>query len=292
MTIFTIFVGLLVSHYIGNLDSIRHYGWIEQLHTGLARLSRNFPALLQALTPILAALGLLYLLDRSLASVFGSLFEWILAVFVFLYCLGPRDIRKDTDQIIHADSDHTIGEYLSPLFTEPLADNQLARNEQAIGSVFQAGLQRWFSVIFWFTLLGIYGALAYRACSQLVTTSAATGKDSSASQWLARLQKIAEWPVAQLMTLAIALAADFDTVYNVWKRYLNEKGDGLKTGDYGFMLQAAVVAIQGASPAGVGVSKSLSGSSGTVQIAMDLLHRVLLVWLVILMIILVASWLL
>ena len=56
---------------------------------------------------------------------------------------------------------------------------------------------------------------------------------------MTRLCKIMEWPVAQLMTLSLAIATDFDSVYRAWKQYHNERGHGLFEGNNEFMLTSA-----------------------------------------------------
>ena len=47
---------------------------------------------------------------------------------------------------------------------------------------------------------------------------------------LKRLCSIMEWPVAQLMTLSLAIATDFDSVYRAWKKYHDERGRDLFEG--------------------------------------------------------------
>ena len=51
--------------------------------------------------------------------------------------------------------------------------------------------------------------------------------------------QIMDWPAAQLMTLSLAMATDFDSVFKAWKTYHDEQGHGLFEGDNGFLLAAA-----------------------------------------------------
>ena len=97
--------------------------------------------------------------------------------------------------------------------------------------------------------------------------------------------------MAQLMTLAMAVAADFDTVSSTWRKHHKTQGHGILSGDHGFMLTSAVVAVLGGHADNDGFADQLTGRMGPVKLAMDLLWRVLAVWLTLLAVMLLAGWL-
>jgi len=137
--------------------------------------------------------------------------------------------------------------------------------------------------------LGFIGAAAYRLCAWLARTKQPI--DDQQRDWLQRLQHLLEWPVAQLITLALAIAADFDSVLSAWRKHHKAQGHGILSGDHGFMLTAAVVAVMDGYATRDGFADQLTGRMGPVQLAMDLLWRVLAVWLALLAIMLLAGWL-
>ena len=289
MNIFIILLGLSINYFSKDISSLRSFTWLNKIQQGFHPATKHLSPIAQRLIPLTLSILLLYIISTSIHTIVGPLFQWVLSVIVLLYCLGPEDL-SDIRHISQANNDDEVISDIKKLIQAPLATDQLSRNEQAIGGVFRIALQRWFAVIFWFNLFGIYGAFAYRVCSVLSQQQNHTAPTSSPSELL-QLQRLFEWPVAQLMTLAIALAANFDIVYKIWHQYHQKHGFKPSSGDYSYMLQAANISIQGSKPAGVGISNTLSGTSGTVQIALSLLYRILTVWLTLLVIILLASWL-
>ena len=87
-----------------------------------------------------------------------------------------------------------------------------------------------------------------------------------------------DWPVAQLMTLALAIATDFDSVYRAWKKYHNEQGNGLFEGDNGFLLTSAREIVMNGRAARDGFADQLGGPLACLKLAMDLIWRILGVW--------------
>jgi AmpE protein len=81
------------------------------------------------------------------------------------------------------------------------------------------------------------------------------------------------------MTLALAIATDFDSVYKAWKRYHDEQGHGLFEGDNGFLLASARSVVLTGHAARDGYADQLEGPMVSLQQAMDLVWRMLGVWL-------------
>ncbi len=292
MTIIAILIALAINHFVKGVSIIRRSEWLPPLLHLLApvltRLHGQYAlagALLLLLIPMLVLALLAYIMGETL----GSFFYFLFTILVLVYCLGPRDLDHDVRQIAAAGNENELQDAVRPVLREPLAATPEARSEQLIRAVFREGLTRWFAVIFWFALLGIYGAGLYRLCSWLARTKQPL--DTGQRAWLERISWVLEWPVAQLMTLALAVAADFDTVIATWRKHHKEQGHGILSGDHGFMLTAAVVAVQGGYVANDGFADQLTGRMGPVKLAMDLLWRVLAVWLTLLAVMLLAGWL-
>lgn len=292
MTIIAILIALAINHFVKGISVIRRSEWLTPMLRLLAPVLSKLEgqsavagALLLLLVPMLVLTLLAYIVYESL----GMFFYFLFAVIVLIYCIGPRDLDGDVKNVVNAGNENELQDAARPLLHEPLAENPDERGEQFIRAVFREGLIRWFAVIFWFALLGIYGAAGYRLCVWLARTRQPVDDDQR--EWLKRFSYVLEWPVAQLMTLALAVAADFDTVLATWRKHHKERGHGILSGDHGFMLTAAVVAVQGGHAANDGFADQLSGRMGPVKLAMDLLWRVLAVWLTLLAVMLLAGWL-
>jgi AmpE protein len=100
---------------------------------------------------------------------------------------------------------------------------------------------------------------------------------------------VLDWPVAQLMTLSLAISTDFDSVYQAWKRYHDEQGHGLFEGNNGFLLAAAREVVTSGRAARDGYADQLDGSLGCLKQAMDLVWRNLGVWLTVLALLLLIN---
>ena len=74
-----------------------------------------------------------------------------------------------------------------------------------------------------------------------------------------------EWPVAQLMTLSLAIATDFDSVYRAWKKYHDERGHGLFEANNEFMLTSARTIVKTGHAENDGYADQLQGPMATVS---------------------------
>ena len=163
-----------------------------------------------------------------------------------------------------------------------------------VEAVFRNALRRWFGVLFWFCLLGPFGALLYRLSAQAATQDADAmppGTLDGARVWLALL----EWPVVQLMALALALVGNFDSVAGAWR----EPG---AFGLQGRLLASAARAsvrceiaeeVADFTDAGIPASTALVEAFGELpelRDAMRLAWRVLVLWLAVLALVVVAGW--
>ena len=163
----------------------------------------------------------------------------------------------------------------------------LASNYTIRPKVFQQGLRRWFGVIFWFAVLGIVGALLYRMVDWLDSEEPKVSPEQRGR--FVRLQQIMDWPAAQLMTLSLAIATDFDSVYQAWKRYHDEQGHGLFDGGNGFLLASARSVVLTGHATRDGYADQLQGPMLGLQQAMDLVWRMLGVWLTVLALLLLVG---
>jgi AmpE protein len=165
-----------------------------------------------------------------------------------------------------------------------------------VEAVFLAAQRRWFGVLFWFLLLGPVGAITYRLSAWAAEGDAADLPPETlvgAKTWLAFL----DWPVAQLMTLALALVGDFDTVIAAWK----DNGGATLDVQRGFLAAAARASVRTEladeamdyADHGVvapGTLVAVMGELPELRDAMSLVWRILLLWLVVMALFVVAGW--
>lgn len=290
MSILAIIIALLLNHAWKGLRHIRRHSWLPFLIRGLNHLLGEIRgrAMIMFLLILLLPLGLMVVLDAAVLTYLGVLPSLVFTVLVVVYTIGPRDLDVDVAQLTQAESEEKIDAAARRLVNEPLSRAPEQRMEQLLRGVFCEGLKRWFGVIFWFTVLGAMGALLFRLAQWLLQDETPLPEEQRI--WAAALVRILEWPVAQFMTLGLAIAADFDTVLTAWRHYHREQGHGLWEADNGFMLAAAVEAVKGGHANRDGFADQLDGPLSQVKLSMDLLWRLLGVWLVALALILLAGW--
>jgi AmpE protein len=220
-------------------------------------------------------------------STLGHIGEFLLAIVMLVYTFGPRDLDIDVRKVIRAENQEEQTEALETLLDGPVPEEKGACQTAAINAVFSKALKRWFGIIFWFAVLGIYGALLYRLAVWLKENE--IGLHEEQRDLIARLVQVMEWPVAQLMTLALAVATDFDSVYRAWKCYHDERGHGLFDGNNDFMLTSARTIVKTGHAQTDGYADELKGPMVTIKLAMDLVWRSLGVWATVLAILLLVD---
>jgi AmpE protein len=291
VVLIAVLVALTLGHLAPELGRLRRYGWIRHWLDWLAarpqlgRLWRGEGGLLLSLVPPL----LIVLLVQTLLG--GSLYglaAFLFAVVVLFYCWGPRDLDLDVEAIRQAPDQVARRAAAQALSPHPGRVDIPLQGSALIHAVFSAGIRRWFGVLFWFLLLGPLGAALYRLTQLLAEAQPADGPlplaQCNAAQ---RLLAILDWPVAHLMTLALALVADFDAVRGAWQQWHRDRGSWFAL-DNGFLLAAARASV--ASTREDHEEEEVEGVPPELGEAMRRVWRVLIVWLTVLAVLVLVGW--
>jgi AmpE protein len=283
MTIIAILLAFGLCHFVRELGRFRNRQWlttwIDFSNNAFAKLPL-WQDVLGFLVIIAVPLLVLLLINQLLVSALGSTGSFLLALVVLIYTFGPRDLDTDVAKIIEAEDDERREDVLEQMLRKPVPEDNDEARATAVGAVFREALRRWFGIIFWFAVLGIVGAFLYRIVDWLVNENHNLSKDQKGL--FTRLLQIMDWPAAQLMTLSLAIATDFDSVFTAWKRYHDEQGHGLFEGDNGFLLASACSIVLTGHAARDGYADQIEGPMVCLQQAMDLTWRILGVWLTVL----------
>jgi AmpE protein len=290
MTIIAILLAFALCHFIRELGRIRKNQWLTTwvgfANDAFGKLP-GWRDVLGFLVIIAVPLVVLLLVNRVLHTALGTTGSFLLALAVLIYSFGPRDLDTDVAEVLEAGDEGKRKQALEELLDGPIPETDNACRAAAVEGVFQQALRRWFGVIFWFAVLGIVGALLYRMVDWLDSEEPKVSSEQRGR--FVRLQQIMDWPAAQLMTLSLAIATDFDSVFKAWKRYHDEQGHGLFEGDNGFLLASARSVVLSGHAARDGYADQLEGPMISLQQAMDLVWRMLGVWLTVLALLLLVG---
>jgi AmpE protein len=308
-TLIAVVVALVLGHMAPSLaSSVRHYGWYRDW---LRWLDTRFPegsfwrgrwGLAIALVPVLLLVSLFQL---ALHDALFGLASLIFGIAVLFYAWGPRDLDLDVDAIANAPDPAARRAAAARLWPEgdmpPVLDGG-----RLVEAVFRNAQHRWFGVLFWFLLLGPAGALLYRLVAQAAEGEASTALPNENREGARFFFAILDWPVAQLMTLALALVGNFDTVLGAWRDAGGASFD-VRRPFLGAVARASVnceLADEAADYAddtlGLDAGEAglappppvptFTGEVPELRDAMSLVWRSLLVWLAVLALFVIAGW--
>ncbi|MCD9088344.1 regulatory signaling modulator protein AmpE [Stenotrophomonas sp. SY1] len=290
-TLVAVIAALVLGHLAPSLmTALRDWRWYErwlawlQAHAGQSASSRYGLAL--AIAPcVLLVASLQWLLDERLYGLPSLLF----GVAVLALCWGPRDLDRDVEAVIDADDAGS-------------RDVAIANMQSAGGSMRQDApslveatvvdaLRRWFAPLFWFLLLGPLGAVLYRLLALAVQGPAATQVAAASREGGSQVLALLEWPVAQLMTLTMALVGNFDTVFTTWR----QSGGNRWALELGFLGRAArasvgVDLVEEADEARLEGLEPVDERYPELRDAMSLVWRMLLLWMALLALLVIAGW--
>ncbi len=290
MTIIAILIAFALCHFIRELGRFRQNrwlpGWVDLANDSLGKLP-GWTGVTGFLVLIAAPLVALLLVNQFLINLLGNTGAFLLALAVLIYTFGPRDLDTDVATIVDEEDEELRAEKLELLLGRPAPEDKDECRAAAVESVFEEALRRWFGIIFWFAVLGVAGAFVYRVVDWLVCGDYDLSEEQKSL--FKRMQEVMDWPAAQLMTLSLAIATDFDSVYQAWRKYHDEQGHGLFEGDNGFLLAAATNVVMTGHAARDGYADQLDGPLIGLQQAMDLTWRMLGVWMTVLAILLLVG---
>lgn len=292
-----VILALVLGHAVPQLAAMRRYdafsAWLDWLGARLG--TQGFHA---SRFGLLLSLGLPLLLIGAIQAllaerVFG-LPAFLFALAVLFWCWGPRDLDLDVDAIVDAPDAERRRVAAAALF-EPGQD---VRTDAAslVAGVFQNALERWFGVLFWFVLLGPFGAALYRLAQLGAMRGNAARLPLEHGEAYARLKQILDWPVAQLMTLGLALAANFDAVITAWRTWHAERAQPWYALDTGFLDAAARVSVdcelaeERDEAYAIDAPPLPAPALPALKDAMSLVWRLLLLWLAVLALFVLAGF--
>jgi membrane protein required for beta-lactamase induction len=218
MTLISIICSLALEYFLGALDRIRDFawveswsGWLEQRCAGRGFWEGPEGVLLTIAGPVLALALLALLLEQN-----HFLFNFLLATVVLIHTLGP-ELNAVLDRYVAALQSHDeagLSGLEQSLQVSGVAGEE--EGERMMRSILVRSHDHLFGILFWFIVLGMCGALLYRLAAQLRLRC--TGRGGGYADAVRRLCAILMWPSARLQALGFALMGDLVSALERWRK--------------------------------------------------------------------------
>ena len=270
MALISVILGLLLDRTFRHLHDLRDMTWFEFYTQTIQRFSGKSNSLfippLQFILIIAPPALLILTIQLQLNNFLFNLLSFAFGIAVFIYCLGPACLSSDVEAYIRArttgDDDealHYAGS-ITGTSASPLPDQQTIDVTRAILYVAN---ERIFSTIFWFVILGPFGAILYRLISELSKQE----EKNDLSSFSSFIHSFMAWIPARMLAAGYALTGNFDSAYHSYKT--RATGLDLPKSNYDTLVSTGLGAMH---------NTEIEDEIASVYAAQDLVMRAVIVW--------------
>jgi AmpE protein len=232
MNFLALIVGLALERLLTKLFHLRAFHWLDPLFDGAfakIRVSQPNVAILAAAAVAAAIVLPVGLVELSIEGRLAHIPQFVFAVVVLLFCLGPRDLDETVDDYgaaVEAGDVETANAIAHELLERDPGGNEIADVEHAI---YAQANNRIFGVVFWFVLLGPTGAWLFRVLDLMqrraVDFSETHSPEDNEDQapWprvvaaAVLLHRVFAWVPGHLLAGGYMLGGSFDSAVAAWR---------------------------------------------------------------------------
>ncbi len=280
MALICILIGLILERTLDRVREFRKFHWFNRYSQWMIQhlpglIEQGSSSIIILLLPLMIVVAIV---QNMLDNIFFDLFSVIFGLLVFVYCLGPRDLSLDIDGFLDArenGDEEKAQQYASAIMGEESSrapDRQIADVMHAI--LYQSN-DRIFAVIFWFVVLGPFGAILYRLTSYTMLFSMNKTLAAAAK----KLQAILAWPSAHLVSMGYALTGNYEGATAGFRD--KSKPDDLSLSNYNTLTRAGLGALKDCTP---------GEETACIRSTRGLVLRTLVVWLAVISILTLIGW--
>ena len=295
MVFLIIITVLFAERYLLEQEDFRQHLWFKDYcrwfrHLPLGEWLSEGKASIVAL--LLLPLSILLILQSWSIDTFNGMPEWILAFFVLILSLGPRDLEHQVTAFVDA-RDHGSTERANRIATE-IMRREATETEPELSirvseSIVEQANDRLTGVLFWFCILGPFGAMLYRLTSLAFLYSRDDPDRKNIHQQAFQLLHILNWIPARLLAATYALVGNFDNVLLAWRHWSEDSRNQYESDAQGLLVLTGSAAL-GHTPEET-MPENATDLPPLVEDALSLVLRSLSIWVVLLGIIQIVAWL-
>jgi len=280
MALICILIGIIFERVSDTLEELRNFEWFDNYDRWLQNTlpgigSQQQSSILILLLPVMFAIAIFqFWIDDKLLG----LLDLIFGIATFAYCIGPKDLNRQINRYLEArESGNDTAAFTEAgniMQTEAPADPD-QQTVEVMRSILHEANDRIFSVIFWFVILGPFGALFYRLTTHTMRNTNSAIMANAARQ----LQAILAWAPAHLVAMGYALTGNYEGAKQEF--YSKNKQNELADCNYHTLITAGQGALKDCTP---------DDESSCIRSARALVLRTLVVWLASIALLTLMGW--
>lgn len=259
-----------------------HASWFEyylrRLSPWIVKVDERLAVVL-VIAPVLLLFLLSHLLFKS--YLFG-LFDLVSAVIVLFFCIDARDLRnklKEYFSSLEKSDVHAAAVAAEGFIADDAMGNMAELRRAVTKAILVKSFENIFAGLFWFMIFGVYGVVTYTLINLLRQHSLKVDPNYiELIKISAKIQSALEWVPSRLVGFSYALVGNFNKGFGYSIRYLWTGLTEVKQ----FAVDSGLAALD-VDGAEVNQHENYE--------ALEIVSRVLIIWLVMLTLVLIGSWL-
>jgi len=294
MAFLIIITALFAERYLLEQEDFRQHLWFKDYcrwfrHLPLGEwLSENSGGIIALM---LFPLGILLIVQSWSINTFGGIPEWFFSFFILLFTLGPKDLEHQVTDFLDA-RDHGSSERASRIASE-IMKRKATETEPELSirvseSITEQANDRLLAVVFWFSVLGPFGAVLYRLTSLAETYSRDDSDRITVHEQAFHLLHILNWVPARILAATYALVGNFDNTLLAWRHWSEDLRNKYESDAQGLLILTGSAAL-GHTPEEP-MPENAADLPPLVEDALSLVLRSLSIWVVLLGIVQVVAW--
>jgi AmpE protein len=261
LIVILICIALVRYTHLGNNPD--RYTWLQRYATTLSGYIKGLnESWLLTLIVILPILVIAWVLQSILFSGLFYIFGFLYSIFILFYCLWPisleAQLETNVQQVLATNAPEDSRSFSTQLLVD--ANNHI------------------FAVLFWFMVIGPFGATAYRLISELVRIKGDAENISLLHKASTTLLVLLDWIPARLVALAYVITGNFSTGFAQWRQYCTQG------------LQSSRELLIATGLGAMSLTPNQSGDFEEARQILRLIERALIMWLVIIAIFTLGHW--
>lgn len=277
MTLISILITLALQFFFKKPKVLLQVDVIDRYLDFLAKffadsvLWKNYFALIFILLPIIVIVGVI---DVALRGWLFHILEIIFSVIVLYYCLMRGFIQQQISQYLtalKADDEQAAFLYASQALDFETVDNVSNLKRTVSVALLKHALISYFSILFWFAILGPVGAVMYDVVARVNSRSDDKNLKITFSRESRFFQNLLDWIPSRLLGLSFALVGHFGAGFGCfWQNFVANINQVRE-----YIVKVGFAALE------LDLNKTENASADENQAFYNLIKHALIIWVVV-----------